>query len=144
MAQIFIGGHSHTTALGIPLKTADGSNEVVDVPETDGRIKAVVGAWQNSREDSYWETLATAAEGKTIAVIWGGNFHNFYLLLQGDKPFDFWLSERPDLPPDASVGIVPRRAVEECVRPGIHKLQQALAVLRASKAKRIVFVETPP
>jgi hypothetical protein len=74
----------------------------------------------------------------------GGNTHNALSLLRFARPFDFVLSDQPELPLDDSAEIVPEGAIAETIAMKARGSTNLLKCLALELDVRIVHVESPP
>ena len=142
--EIIIAGHSHLSALGVPLQLPDGATGLVPVPDAPPHVKALAGPWNGNRDAAYWEALAQHAAGNVIVLLWAGNQHNARFVLDAGTRFDFLLSDAPGEALLEGAVVAPRRAVEASLRPGVDGLPPRIAMLRSAGAVRILLCETPP
>ena len=137
--QLLIAGDSHVKAFGIPLKSADGSVELVRVNET---VCGVASAWPRDFNE-YWDAVATFAQDRCVAVSWGGNRHLAHYLFAPSPLFDFLIAEQPDLPLDESALIVPEEAIRAFIVSPIRNMERRVASLR-NVAAQVLVPGTPP
>lgn len=136
---IIIAGHSHVNALfgGI----TDGEIRLSPIAGRDG-VFGLHGPFP--RTESYWNALAQHARGNTVALVWQGNEHNYYFLIEQPPRFDFVPRSLPSVPLSEDAVIVPEalvRAKLQCFREHLHTL---LTTLRQQPDSRITVIGTPP
>jgi hypothetical protein len=141
--QIMIAGHSHTTCLGLPLASEDGSPKVADLVNGERRFQGLVGAWP--RDQAYWDFLTHAGAGRKVALFWAGNAHNCSHLFAFPPPFDFFLYNRPDLPVEAGVHVVPETAIRATFASTFEQLHRVIVCLQTAKPDcQPIICGTPP
>lgn len=121
---IIIAGHSHVGALiggreweGIlsPVGIGNADREVTDeggplIPiEGHERVFGLRGSWP--RTDAYWDELVDNAAGKSIALVWAGNYYNALFMVEQPIPFDFVPRTLQRLPVNENAVIIPEALV---------------------------------
>lgn len=111
------------------------------VGHSSGKIFGLVGTWPRNVE-AYWEAACQNAPGRVVGILWHGNQHLRRFLL-ASQPFDFVLSDEPDLPLDEQAELLPEAALNQLMAKGLGEL--AKVVERLKEAGGIpVIVGTPP
>lgn len=138
-----IAGHSHTVCLGVPLASEDGSPKVADLVNGERCFQGLVGAWP--RDQAYWDFLTHAEAGRKVALFWDGNQHNTLILFAFPPPFDFFLFNRPDLPIEAGVHIIPETAIRASFASSFEQLHRVIVCLQTAKPDcQPIICGTPP
>jgi hypothetical protein len=135
-----IAGHSHATALGVPIVSPDGATRLVEI-DGDCRFAALTGAFP--RTDDYWSQLVALSAERTIAICWNGNQHLAAFLVT-TPPFDFALRARPDLPVDPTARVLPELLVRELLGQSIVTFARLLSSIAEAGGHPPVVVGTPP
>jgi hypothetical protein len=145
--SIIIAGHSHVVAL-IGSLHEEGDPHLFPLEEQD-RIFGLRGPWP--RTENYWSALTRYAPGNSIALLWDGNQHNGYFLIEQPLRFDFVPRRLQSLPVEEDAVIVPETLVRAKFfqsllgsRTGGLILNNLLTDLRAQTHSRIALVGTPP
>lgn len=140
-SHLLVTGHSHITCLGIPLKNADGDNQLVAIA-AEPCFHGLVGAWP--REKRYWEQVIALTAAHRVAISWMGNQHNSKYMLLEPPGFDFMLTQQPDLPIDLGVPLVPEQAVRESFAATFLGLRWMLGQIAQRGGIKPVLIGTPP
>jgi hypothetical protein len=139
-SSILIAGHSHITALGVPL-LGEGY-ELRRIADGETPVFGLVGGWP--REDTdYWDEVARHAQGRTVAIFWRGNQHFHHFLIMPSEDFDFLLQSEPGLDADPSRTIVPEATIIEFMRADMVDLDAIIEAIHAAGG-RVVLCGTPP
>lgn len=139
MAMI-ITGYSHCFCMGI---NPSGEQRFERIHSETSEVYGVMGAWNGSRDDVYWEFVAQHAEGKSIIISWAGNQHNSGFIFSNEELFDFVLNndDFSDLAEDKTV--VPKSALVEHFKPSLGGLPKVIEILKKGKPREIIILETP-
>jgi hypothetical protein len=134
-AEIVVGGHSNVACL---IAARDGGLGLQ-------RIRSAVAypADFGALEEDYWDFLADAGAGRTVALVWDGNQHNGAFLVQPDPPFRVHRSTAGSGPQNDEPGTwVPRAMVSSYWETSFALLGSM--VDRLSGRSRVLVVGTPP
>lgn len=138
--SILIAGHSHVTALGVPLV-----RETYELRQVgNGKVPAfgLVGGWP--REDTdYWQEVASRSNGRTVAILWRGNQHFHHFLIMPTNDFDFVLESEPHLDADPAKPIVPEATIIEFMRTDMVDLDAIIEAIHGAGGQ-VVLCGTPP
>lgn len=88
--------------------------------------------------------LPTDEPADVVGLFMGGNTHNTLGLVQMKPPFDYVLSEHPDLPLFPGAALVPERVVHEILATRMEAPLRGLDKLARRFGARAVCVESPP
>lgn len=136
-----IAGHSHVTALGVPLKSSDGANQLIALPgETS--FEAFTGAWPRARD--YWDALIHLSATRRLAIAWMGNQHNSRFMILPPPGFDFVCSVSPEMALNPAATLVAETAVRESFRESLRGLEWLLGKITQSGGALPVLLGTPP
>jgi hypothetical protein len=145
--SLLIAGDSHITSFGIPLKSEDDAHYVESLKQHGEDVLGLVGAWPR-QFDNYWAAAQEHAEGRMIAVFWGGNVHLSSYLFAPTPLFDFVASDNPDLPLDETATIVPEEAIRvffaRQIQGQIQLLKNRVEALKSIAVKVLVSGTPPP
>lgn len=136
MTKLLIGGHSHMVCMLSGHRGASDTPQII--PLGDGRAFALIGKWP--RDDDYWNALAKASDDYTVVLLWGGNEHNSYHLLQRER-FDFFMSDDDEI--DRSATIVPLSMIKSSFALTLAHMRDFLQH-RIKSASNAFVVGTPP
>ena len=139
---LLIAGDSHTVALGVPLKSSDGSHQIINIPNPGGQVFGAVGTWPRN-PDEYWTLVCNHCADKAVALMIGGNTHLSWFLLLPNQMFDFVVSDMPDLPLDETLDVVPEATIRAYFRPVYARARPMIRTLPAT-ASRVLIAGTPP
>ncbi len=94
-----------------------------------------------SDDDDYWDFLAHAGAGRTVAVVWDGNQHNTAFLLSPEPPFRVYTSTVCE--PGGEQGVwIPQEMVRDFWSASFDRLGDVLALL--SRVAQVLVLGTPP
>ncbi len=135
--RLIIAGHSHMVAM-----TGDMPADAPHLHTASAfpNVYALFGAWPRSRD--YWSKLSEVAKEARVAIVWGGNEHNFFFFFQANQPFDFISKSVNQI--ISSFQIVPQAMVREKFRPHVQELAEVLAELKKTSIGPLAVVGTPP
>jgi hypothetical protein len=139
---IIIAGHSHVRSL---IGYGDGRAEGTYVLPVEGydNIYGLHSPWP--RPQDYWPTLMRHAPGNSVVVLWEGNRHNEFFLIEQQPPFDFVPRQLQSLPVQQNAHIVPEALVRRKFQYYLGNLLADLcSALKAHGARRVVVLGTPP
>lgn len=135
--SIVIAGQSHLTSY-LPAGSPP-AEEVVERPAGE----AIVLDGPLPRDQHYWSQVAAASRGRTVAIVWGGDQHDIFLV-ERQPPLDFVLSTAPDLPLDPRASYVSESQLRAVFAPSFAGLAEQVAALRDAGAAVLVAGTTPP
>ncbi len=95
------------------------------------------------RDEAYWTQVAKAARDGTVAIVWGGDQHDIFLV-ERQPPLDFVLSTAPDLPLDPRASYVSESQLRAVFAPSFTGLAELIGTLRRAGARVLVAGTTPP
>jgi len=133
--EIVAGGHSNVACL---INAHDAGRG----PRGMRAAIAFTADW-GALDEAYWDFLADAGAGRTIALVWDGNQHNGAFLIQPDPPFRVYRSPAgPGAPTDEEGMWVPREMVSSYWAQSFADLGQVLE--RLVGRSRVLVISTPP
>jgi hypothetical protein len=138
--EMIITGHSHCFSMGVN-PTGELRLEPIqnDVPGVFG----VMGAWNGSRDDAYWQFVAKHAKGKYIVISWAGNQHNSGFIFSNEESFDFVLNNNERTPITEGRTMVPKSVLVEHFKASLGGLPRVIDILQKGNPKGILLLETP-
>lgn len=139
MKTIVIAGHSHGVALGMPGSSEDLKPQLIRLDD-DG-FEAMTGG---DRDAAYWSALADVARNKDIAILWSGNEHVSYHLIEHTPKFDVVLPHDTGRPLDEGAVIVPYKALFDLYRLSYDPLDALIKNLQSVEGCRVFVIGTPP
>lgn len=144
--NILFVGESHSVAVEAAVKTRPPSSHMFAVFDIRGYRPVVTEtpAGPVFPEALQVDLRKRVASVATVISIIGGNKHNTFGLIAHPEPFDFFLSERPDLMTDESVRLVPESAIRESLEIRMRSELQAIRLLRELFGRTIYHAQTPP
>jgi hypothetical protein len=143
-SDLIILGHSHISALGIPL-SVDGDGRRLELVRTDDRrVFTFLERWTGDRQRNYWTEAIPHCTGRTVAIVWQGNQHQALFMFSPPPYFDFVLEddESDEMCPHAQ--IVPRNVFREALKHSVYGLGGILKEFREAGVGQILVVGTPP
>ena len=133
--QVVAGGHSNVACLINAHEAGLGPRGV--------RAAIAYPADFGTLEEDYWDFLADAASGRTVAVVWDGNQHNGAFLIEPEPPFRVYGESGAPGPPVAPSGQwVPREMLSTYWWESFAELGRA--VERLLERSRVLVIGTPP
>jgi len=94
-------------------------------------------------DEDYWDFLADAGAGRTVALVWAGNQYNGTFLVQPDRPFRVYRPTAAPGPPKEEEGTwVPREMVSSYWESTFEELPRLLD--RLVQRSRVLVIGTPP
>jgi hypothetical protein len=139
MNKIVLAGHSHGVALGMPGSSEDLNPQLVYLD--DERFEALTGG---ARDQEYWSALADVAQNRNVAILWSGNEHVSYHLIEHTPKFDVILPSDPEIHLDYEAEVVPYKSVFELYRLTYDPLDEVIKKLQAVNGCRVFVIGTPP
>lgn len=127
---------------GVPLRTHDGRVGLVPLNAAEGRFVCLNGPFPRGR--TYWRTLERLAQSHKVFIYWHGNQHMEEHLFASTPPFDFVLSDKPDLPIVAGAAIVPEQMVREKFARSFERLAALLTRIADRGSPGVYVCGTPP
>lgn len=137
-----IAGHSHIVALGVPLRSGDGTDKLVPLDNGDDRFVGFTGKWE--REQSYFDALIRLSAERTILLSWMGNQYDAAFRIARNPPIDFVLSTDPDLPLNPNATLVPEAAINERLAEGFDWLTYVTNGVKKITGARLILCGSPP
>lgn len=144
--SLLIAGDSHIEAFGVPLKSPDGQQRLVDLNVAVNDVVGLVGGWPRNINDpfqAYWNAAREHASGRVVAILWGGNQHLANFLFAPDPPLDFVVACNPSLPIDEAAHLISEEAIRALLVSPIQQIEPCVKELKAS-ARKVLIVGTPP
>lgn len=141
LPQLIVAGSSHIFALGIP-ETADEAETLIPLGDGPRGLFGLLAQWP--RNDRYWQAVGAVSAGKVVAIFWDGNQHIGGYLIRPDRPFDFFLHERPDLDPEPGAYVVPAAALRAQMTQRFPLLAAVITELKVAGATPLVCCTPPP
>lgn len=137
---IIITGYSHCFCMGI---NPSGELRLEPIRSETSEVYGVMGGWNGSRDDIYWEFVAKHAKGKSIIISWAGNQHNSGFIFSNEESFDFVLNNHDfsDLADDKT--ILPKSVLIEHFKPSLGGLPKVIEILKKGMPREILILETP-
>ena len=140
-----IAGHSHISAMGVPLSLSDEQNRLVELQSGDTRFAGFTGPWlPGGRKDNYWQDLAAVAAERTVLLFWMGNQHLAAFMFRRDPPIDFVFSDAVDDMLINDAYIVPESLVRERLSDGFAEFKGTIEILKNIPGVRIIICASPP
>ncbi len=138
--EMIITGHSHCFCMGV---NPSGAMRLEAIQNDVPGVYGVMGAWNGSRDDAYWEFVAKHAKNRCVVISWAGNQHNSGFIFSNEETFDFVLNAKDCNPLMVNKTIIPKRVLVEHFQPSLGGLAKAIAILKKGSPRDIILLETP-
>jgi hypothetical protein len=138
--EIIITGHSHCFCMGV---TPTGELRFERIENDVPGVFGVMGGWDGSRNDAYWEFVAKHAQNKRIVILWAGNQHNSGFIFANEETFDFVSNPKDSKSLSNDKTIVPKSVLEQLFKSSLGGLPRVLEILKKGKPHDIILLETP-
>jgi hypothetical protein len=143
-SDLVILGHSHISAMGIPL-SAEGDGRRLELVRTnERRVFTLLERWTGDRHRDYWTEALPHCVGRTVAIVWQGNQHQALFMFSPRPYFDFVLGDDESDETYPNAQMVPRSVFREALRHSVYGLGIILKEFRNAGVERILIVGTPP
>jgi hypothetical protein len=149
LKHINIIGHSHINAILTALnefKFTDNYN-LVKLHEHEKKMQLLVNVDKNKQKinQDFLDLLPHEKNHQSFYFLMiGGNAHNILGLLQHPKPFDFVLSNNPELPLLKNAEIIPYEYMKSIMRSKVLRNLQLLSAFKYCLKSNIYQIESPP
>jgi hypothetical protein len=141
-AEILLIGHSHLTALGVPLQSENKKAALFKIGTRAEGFYGLTGVWP--RNEAYWSKATACAENRNVVIVWQGNQHMTQFLFQAAPPFDFFCRRMPYVAVDSNAELVPEELIRACFQCSVDPLKPIISRLSAANAARVLVLATPP
>lgn len=136
-----LAGSSHLVCFGVQLATEDGQTALSPLKDGNEDFLCLNGPFP--RDKHYWRELLRLAADYKVFIVWRGNQHATQLFAS-DPPFDFVLSDQPELPVVKDSIIIPEQMLRKKFSPTLDELEVLLENLAEVARHGVVICGTPP